>query len=247
MHITIWLNGDQKYLKTPTANLHLFQSLLYALLPPERAAFLHDEGFPVEGRKMKLFAMSWPIAAHPPIFEKKHILFPLPVRLVVSTPVMPTLDGFAAGALGAGPLRVGHNAVRCERVEAVQQTAEGETLTVRTLSPITCYDQAERNGKPYTIYFSPYQKDFGVSVANNLARKFRALHPDRALPEGELRVTPLGRPHEKVAVFSAGVNFPIKGWSGRFRLTGPTELLQLALDCGLGAKNSSGWGCVEKL
>ena len=134
MHITIWLNGDQKYLKTPTANLHLFQSLLYALLPPECAAFLHDEGFPVEGRRMKLFAMSWPIAAHPPIFEKKHILFPLPVRLVVSTPVMPTLDGFATGALGAGPLRVGHNAVRCERVEAVQQTAEGETLTVRTLS-----------------------------------------------------------------------------------------------------------------
>ena len=31
-----------------------------------------------------------------------------------------------------------------------------------------------------------------------------------------------------------------------FRLEGPQELLQIALDCGLGAKNSAGWGCVTR-
>ena len=163
MHITLWLTGEQGRIRVPLSNLHLFQSLLYAVLPPDRAAFLHDEGYPVDGRRMKLFAMSWPIAAARPTFEENAILFPLPVRLVVSTPVTDTMDGIAGGALNAGDLRLGNNVVRCERIEAEQQRADGEALTVRTLSPITCYGQAERNGKPYTVYFSPYQRDFAVS------------------------------------------------------------------------------------
>ena len=249
MHITLELHGarGQRYLKAPRANLHLFQSLLYKILPPERAAFLHEEGYPVDGRRMKLFALSWPIATEPPTFQAEDILFPLPVKLVVSTPVTATLDGLAAGALGAEELRVGNSVLRCGRVEAMQQTVEGTVLTVRTLSPITCYDQAERFGEPYTIYFSPQQKDFSVSIVNTLARKFRALHPGEPLPEGDVTITPIGSPKERVAMFSPSVSFPIKGWSGRFRLTGPRELLQIALDCGLGAKNSSGWGCVEKV
>ena len=47
-----------------------------------------------------------------------------------------------------------------------------------------------------------------------------------------------------MALFDAKLSCPIKGWAGDFRLEGPEELLQTALDCGLGAKNSSGWGCV---
>ena len=246
MHITLWFTGDGGRIRVPRSNLHLFQSMLYAVLPPERAAFLHDEGYRVDGRRMKLFAMSWPIAAERPTFEENAILFPLPVRLVVSTPVTDTMDGIAGGALNAGDLRLGNNVVRCERIEAEQQRVEGEALTVRTLSPITCYDQAERNGRPYTVYFSPYQRDFAISAHNNLVRKFRALFPDRAVPEGMVRIAPVGRVLERVAIFSPESSFPVKGWSGRFRLEGPQELLQVALDCGLGAKNSAGWGCVTR-
>lgn len=246
MHITLWLTGEQGRIRVPLSNLHLFQSLLYAVLPPERAAFLHDEGYCVDGRRMKLFAMSWPIAAERPTFGEGSIVFPLPIRLVVSTPVTDTMDGITSGAMNASELRVGNNVVRCERIEAERQWADGETLTVRTLSPITCYEQVERNGKPYTIYFSPYQRDFAVSAHNNLVRKFRALFPDRTVPGGTVRISPVGRVLERVAIFSPESSFPIKGWAGRFRLEGPQELLQVALDCGLGAKNSAGWGCVTK-
>jgi CRISPR-associated endoribonuclease Cas6 len=38
----------------------------------------------------------------------------------------------------------------------------------------------------------------------------------------------------------------IEGWVGRFLLEGPPELLRLALDAGLGAKNSQGFGYVEE-
>lgn len=245
MHLTLWLNSSVGSLRLPLANLHFFQSLLYSVLPPERAAFLHSEGYVVDGRRMKLFAMSWPVAPKKPRIDETSITFALPLRLVVSTPVNATLDGLAGGALNAEKLRLGNNIVFCERIEVVQHRIEGESVEVRTLSPITCYERLERGGRPFTLYLNPHQADFSVSVHNNLTRKFRALYSDRPIPEGRVTVTPLGKIREQIARFSPDTPFPIKGWSGRFRLDGPRELLQMALDAGLGAKNSSGWGCVE--
>lgn len=60
MHITFWLTtpGRDRSICLPSANLHLFQSLLYSLLPPEKAASLHDNGYEADGKKFRLFAMS---------------------------------------------------------------------------------------------------------------------------------------------------------------------------------------------
>ncbi|MBR0204428.1 MAG: hypothetical protein IJQ56_08695, partial [Synergistaceae bacterium] len=60
MHIILWLtspDNNESSIRLPSANLHLFQSMLYALLPPDDAKALHDDGFDSDGRKMKLFAM----------------------------------------------------------------------------------------------------------------------------------------------------------------------------------------------
>ena len=247
MHLTLWLNSANSSIRVPSANLHLFQSLIYKILPENLAAFLHSEGYPVDGKRLKLFAMSWPIASGMPQFERKTISFPLPIKLVISTPVTDTLDGVAGGVLAAQELRVGNNVICCERIEAVQQRVKGESVQLQTLSPITCYEQMERNDKPYTVYFNPRQPDFSLSVHNNLVRKFRALYPDRPVPEGSVVVHFMGEPKERIARFSPEMSFPIKGWAGRLKLEGPQELLQIGVDCGLGAKNSGGWGCVEVL
>ncbi|WP_448575536.1 CRISPR-associated endoribonuclease Cas6, partial [Thermomicrobium sp.] len=39
----------------------------------------------------------------------------------------------------------------------------------------------------------------------------------------------------------------IEGWTGRFLIEGPPEYLRLALEAGLGAKNSQGFGYVEEV
>ena len=71
MHLTLHLNGPASSLRLPLSNLHLFQSLIYSVLPPERAAFLHSEGYVADGRRMKLFAMSWPVAVKQLAQKKK--------------------------------------------------------------------------------------------------------------------------------------------------------------------------------
>ena len=49
-----------------------------------------------------------------------------------------------------------------------------------------------------------------------------------------------------MSMFKDDSEFPIKGWWGKFKLEGPNELLQIALDCGIGARNSLCWGCLTK-
>lgn len=247
MHITITIGShESNILKLPQQYLHLFQSLIYKLLPSPYAEFLHDRGYVVDGRSMKLFAMSWPISCKLPLINEKQISFFLPLKIVVSTPVDSTMNGIASGALSNECFHIGNNVVICEKIEACAMSAEGDSVTVKTLSPITCYSTMYRpDGRKYTVYFSPYDKDFSESVHNNLLRKFKALYPESTLPEGKVQICPVGRPAEHIARFSDQNSFPIKGWSGNFALNGPKELLQTALDCGIGAKNSGGWGCVE--
>ena len=246
MHISLSINSNKtNVLKLPRANLHLFQSMVYRLLPAEWADFLHNQGYIVDGHPLKLFAIGWPSSKIAPKIRDDSIEFALPVRIVVSTPVTETLDGIACGALSSEEIRIGNNLVYCEEIKAVEMLAEGDEMTVKTLSPITCYVASQReDGKKYTLYLTPHQKEFSESVHNNLIKKFRALFPDAAIPEGSVKISPVGEVREQISMYDRGKTFPIKGWSGTFKVTGPNVLLSVALDCGLGAKNSSCFGCI---
>ena len=251
MHVTLFLTSpDKSSIRLPSANLHLFQSMLYSVLPfysDKLADIVHDEGFVSDGRKMKLFAMSWPAAASSPQFGENTVIFPLPIKLVISTPLNSLAAGFSEGALSAGKLRIGNNVVFCSKVETVRHLIISEKITITTLSPITCYETIERDGRNYTKYFSPQDEEFQKSIYSNLVRKFKLLHPNENKSNWKFSITPLGKVKEKVSLFEKGGSFPIKGWWGNFKIEGSEELLQTALDCGLGSKNSAGWGCITDI
>lgn len=247
MHITLYFNAaNGDFIRVPRANLHLFQALIYSVLPPDHASFLHDEGYGAYGRHLKLFAMSWPISETPPEFEERAIRFPSPVKIVISTPIPETAEGITVSILKSGRLRIGNNPVICSKFEAEQQTVTGNSIIVKTLSPITCYAKTERGGKPYTLYYNPDQQEFENLIYNNLILKFQALNPEKPLPHGRVAVTPIGNLYERLSRFKEKASFPVVGWSGKFLLEGPKELLQIALDSGIGSKNSGGWGCLTK-
>jgi CRISPR-associated endoribonuclease Cas6 len=77
----------------------------------------------------------------------------------------------------------------------------------------------------------------------NLGKKYEAFYGS-APPAGEVRARPLDRPRLHVTSYK---NTVVKGYTCRLKLSGPQELLQLALDAGLGGKGSQGYGCVEKV
>ncbi len=245
MHVTFSFTSDEfSSVRLPSANLHLFQSMLYGLLPSDMAAKIHDEGFDSDGRKMKLFAMSWPSSSARPQFGENTIIFPLPMKLTVSTPISELIAGFTAGAMSRDFIRVGNNHLTCSGVEKKEYKADSDSITVKTLSPVTCYDSIERGGRKFTKYFTPYDDEFQRGIYFNLLRKYKLLNPGKDIPSDSFTVKPIGHVKERVSMFEKGGLFPVKGWWGRFRLEGSREILQTAIDCGLGSKNSSGWGCI---
>ena len=116
-----------------------------------------------------------------------------------------------------------------------------DELTVVTLSPVVVYSTLTKgDGSPYTCYYQPGEGEFEELVSRNLASKYKAFFGGQP-PTGTVSVRPLRQPRLHVVYYKDTV---IKGYSGPLLMTGPRELLLLALDAGLGSKNSQGFGCL---
>ena len=248
MHVTLCLDtpGRDKNILLPSANLHLFQSMLYSLLPAEVSAWLHDVGYESGGRRLKLFAISWPDAAAAKLADNNKLQFTAPVNITISTHKLDLALSFVSGALNSDNLRIGNNPVICRQAKIERQIVQGDKLIVNTLSPVSCYEKISLRGNPYTIYFKPEEREFKRFIHQNLIRKFKLIFPDKEVPGDEFNIKPIGELKERVSMFKDDSEFPIKGWWGKFKLEGANELLQIALDCGIGARNSLCWGCLTK-
>lgn len=243
MHIyfTLRPNGS---LEIPLHYNHIVQAVIYNSVEPEVAAFLHEKGYESGNRKFKLFAFSKLFGRFQINKEKKTINFTDEVKLVISSPVEKFCQSLANGILTKGRLRFGSAEVEVGKMVVQQLKATGERAVLRTLSPVVVYSTLLRpDGRKYTCYFGPGEPDYDALVENNLRKKYHAFYGIEALP-GPVKVRKLGRGDMRLVSYK---DIVIKGYTGKVVLTGPKELLQMAVDAGLGSKNSQGFGCVELL
>ena len=228
-------------------NQYLLQAMVYNLLDSKYALFLHNEGFVYEGKRhFKLFSFSKLYGTGPIKLKDDFVLFQPPIKLVITSPVNTMLEQLATNALSLGEIRLGNNLLSCKEVKVEHPCVEKEEVEIRTLSPIVCYSTLKKyDNSNFTYYYSPYEGEFGKQIYANLIKKFQLIAPQEKVPEGAVKIESIGKAREEIRFFSPDDRRPIKGWDGRFRLCGPETLLQIALDCGLGAKNSAGFGCIE--
>lgn len=146
------------------------------------------------------------------------------------------------GLLSKKSIQLGDNVLEVETIDTEKSVVTKENLKVRLQSPVVVYSTLfKADGRKYTCYFQPGETEFANLIADNLRRKYRACY-GQAPPEADIRITCLQRPRLHVVRYKTTV---IKGYSGALRIQGPTALLQLAVEAGLGAKNSMGFGCCE--
>jgi len=94
-----------------------------------------------------------------------------------------------------------------------------------------------------TYYYNPSEKEFPMLIKENIIKKYKAFY--RKMPSSEeffIEPIKLDNRNEKIVIYKG---FVIKGWMGKFKLKGEPELLKLAYNAGLGAKNSQGFGMFE--
>ncbi len=223
----------------------LVQAAVYASLPPDLACHLHNRGYS-DGRRVyrpfvfsrllgprRLFGDAWQFAG--------------PLTLVVASPFPAVTQALAASWLSRGILPVGPARLALQELRVEPIPEPPETICVRALSPITVHTTVWRTvatrPRRWTHYLSPFMPDFATLCLQNLRRKYTAFCGPLPAGAETLTLTPLDVTlHDRVIVMVHGL--VVKGWLGRYRLSGPPALLRLALAAGLGDRNPQGFGLV---
>ena len=221
---------------------HMVQGMIYNLLKKDVASFLHEEGFKNEKRAFKMFTFSRITGNYFLNKRNGEIIFKGPVSLTVSSPYNKFSNSIGNNLLFRQKVRLGNNYLEVKKVTVEKEIVDKEEIRIRTLSPISTYSTLFRkDGKKFTYYYNPYEKYFSQTINNNLKNKYKAFYSEE-LPKNEVKIKPIGKTKMSVVKYKG---FIIKGYTGKFNLTGPIPLLQLGIDTGLGSKNSQGFGCVE--
>jgi len=220
------------------------QAMIYHQIEqPALRAFLHEQGFLFGQRHFKLFVFSRLLGRFRIDREGQRILFVPPCRLVIASPLPMLIEEMAKGLLRQGRVFLGRNRllVGCIRVRDTEVTTN--TITVRMLSPVTVYSTIEEGEKSFTYYYSPFEPRFLELLKENLIKKHQLVFGHSPEPNG-FTITPLAVTEKdlKIVRYKGTI---IKGWMGKYRLTGNPRLLAIALSAGLGSKNSQGFGCCE--
>lgn len=231
----------EKTLVLPIHYNYLIQSALYNSIQPELAYFLHEKGYTDGKRSFRLFSFSLLQGTYRMNQENKTIAFEEEIKLTVSSPVDEFCRSLLNTLLTRGNIRLGTQEVSVEKVQARKFMVEKSEVMLRTLSPVVLYSTMLRpDGRKYTVYFQAGDPDYERLLGENLQKKYRAflgMEP----PAENVQARALGPQKMKIISYKDTI---IKGYAGKLLLSGPIPLLQLAVDGGLGSKNSQGFGCV---
>lgn len=243
MRLTITLSAPGKVI-LPIHHNHLIQAAIYELIEqPGLRQFLHEEGFALGNRRFRLFTFSRLLGRIKVDRANGQMLFHPPLQLVICSPLDLLLREFGNTLLRRGMIRLGQARLEVESIAVKENAVRAGQVTVRMLSPLVTYSTLEQDHRHYTYYYSPFEPRFGELVTANLTKKYILIH-GRPVAENGFRISPatVGPRDMKVVKYEAIV---IKGWMGTYHLSGDPQLLEVALDAGLGAKNPQGFGCCE--
>jgi CRISPR-associated endoribonuclease Cas6 len=241
IHIEICLNAEEP-LYLPIHYNHIIQAVILNSIDSDLADFLHNIGYSFKERTFKMYTFSRLNGAFYMDRANGRIVFENKLKLIISSPLDKFCHSFANVLLSKGKMRLGNKEVQIERVRVIRHVVQGESVVVKTLSPVVAYSTLYKaDGRKYTCYFQPGEPDYNDLIDGNLRRKYVALYKEEP-PEGKVKVISKGRTGLNIVKYKG---FIIKGCSGRLLLQGPGALLQVGIDAGLGSKNSQGFGCIE--
>ena len=112
-----------------------------------------------------------------------------------------------------------------------------QSIEFHTISPITAYITVD--GKK-TRYFNPAEEEFKESILNNLRKKYYLIYNEN-MPE--IEISSISNIKEKRVYFRNNFAYGYECNIVFKNLT--SKVFKIIIDCGLGSKNSSGFGMVS--
>jgi CRISPR-associated endoribonuclease Cas6 len=245
MRLKIKFRGYEKpFVTLPVQYNEIIQGFIYRHIDRWLGKEIHDKGFkdPESKRVFKFFTFSRLIPDEKISIKDEKIILSRNLTLIVSSPFNDFIQSFATNLLKAESIKLKDENLILLSVEVEGVPRYREKVYVKTLSPITVYSTLmTKDGRKKTYYYSPFEKEFEEQLIKNLQRKLRTWNGKTA-SGGSIKPYRVSSKDERIVIYKGTV---IKGWDGIFELKLPEELFSMAFETGLGAKNSSGFGCIE--
>ena len=219
---------------------HEVQSLIYHLLRDDEEGQWHDNSLTYGAtRHYKLFTFS---SLRGP---KKIVNNRLCFERLVYLDVRSVRDDFSDSLLKAlqqkPPLLLFGQPLAPDSVKTGGISIAADDLQIKMLSPLTIH-QTDSSGKTY--YFTPLDPAFSEKINENFRRKYMAFSGEES--SCGIKIIP-GKISAKDKYVTTYKGIHITAWRGEYRLSGRPEYLNFLYYCGLGARNSDGFGMFEVL
>lgn len=228
----------------PVQYNHIMQAALLSWLgEPQYTSFLHDKGYAQGKRTLKLYTFSNLKGQYRFYAESKKIGFWGEISFFCSFCEEQGDMLLKQNVDRQKPLRLGEKRLAFLKCDKIMERYED--CVVETASPITIHSTVDLpNGKKRTYYYEPQEIEFSEMIRQNLLRKYRAFY-EREPESGafEIKCIP-GEQYRQASIYYQ--RFVIKGWHGRFIISGSEEMIRMALLSGLGARNGIGCGLVTQ-
>ncbi|MDX2032795.1 MAG: CRISPR-associated endoribonuclease Cas6 [Blastocatellia bacterium] len=231
---------------------------LLAAVAPDYAAFLHDEGFAVDGyeergerpssKRFKFFVFSRLAQRNKRISRDRIVLNDSLATWQIGSPMDEMMGALAESLMVNREVRIGDRfseaVFQVAGIDIEEPPPPSARLRGETLSPLfVAVDETDGAGKRVKHHLRADDPRFESCLAANLCEKYRAL--TGIAPEAEELAFRFTEPPRSQLVQYRGTNH--KSWMGRFTLTGDPALLRLAWEAGLGEANSKGFGMIRAL
>jgi len=229
-------------------NGHL-RDLIFSLISEKLEDFQPDKGEPFEKKHFSRFNFSKIFGDFEIIKERnnqKNILFTSNISFFLSAPYDELLQEFVDKMEPRRIIQLGRGELCLAPLKVIQTPAFPKPVTlVRTLSPIAVIDHKSVGNRPSKKeYLSPNDPEFFKQLYQNLLDKYQSFH-GFAPKDKDLTIKPYLFNEKRNSHFIKFKDFPIKGYSGIYKLTGSKELKAFAYDCGLGEHNAQGFGMFD--
>lgn len=231
----------QQPLELPIQYNHILQAALINWIKnPLYQQFLHNEGYKKEKRKYKLYSFSKIYGKYLIKKEEKIITFFDKIHIYLSCCDTKYIEYLTQNILTGYPLILGRYQLMISEIETIRELYK-QTCIVKTLSPVSIYSTlVDSTGRKKTYYYNPHEKEFSHLAKNNLINKYISFYGKE--PNNKELIIELIKGEKESIIHYKG--YIIKGWNGVFSLTGSEELIEIALNAGLGGRNSIGLGCI---
>jgi CRISPR-associated endoribonuclease Cas6 len=222
---------------------------------PDFSDWLHSQGYTFEKRRFKLFTFSDLFGFEYVIKKDRLMIQSNEVQLILGFRIDEAVQHFIEGLFKNQKMGLGdkHSQVDfiVSRIERLPDPVFNKTVSFETLCPMIISKPRDQNGTYGAEYLSPEHAEFAERLFNNLEKKAIAEIHTNTSGVFSFESTPkqfelLSKPKRKKITVKAHTprQTELIGYEFRYRITAPTQLIEIGYDAGFGEKNSLGFGCV---